>query len=573
MISIKIGAVNNMIRITRNFLGFFLKISIVPLVLISFPAIFPVPDMSLTSTFLGMVLILIGALGMVHADLMILRFGGGDLHLTTQCRRLVDVGFFARTRHPFFWFYSIYQYGILLFMLGFHPLLLLLSMVSSVIFLLWLIQVQEKFLHKHLGERYLQYRSTTPAWYWKLKIEENLKVGFWPQLIWFFGMVGVRFWYRLKVEGQENIPHDRPFIIVANHECYLDPFLFGIFIPYEIKFVTTADVFTTPLMRFLLKGTGSFPMRRHRQDLKSIRTMIRMVNKGQIVCIFPEGGRSTYGAPLPILKETLKLIQKCRVPILPVHLDGAYEIWPRWAPNRRHGRVKTVIGPIIPVEAQTDLVELEKHISGGIFAESKQFRAVNSRSITRGMDNLLWACYKCRTRNAIKVKNGHSIHCESCHSEWQVSNDYRYTDVTASKTLDSIEWIQSIESDILGYPLSNDLGIELAENEVIHLSTPLTRYDNEEGVSKEGDLRLLLSSERLILAKAGAEATSWSFDVITIFTMDYYNAVSIGVGGLRHTFKLPADEISLKWQTYFDRLQKNFLESNSARENPTRRQL
>ena len=501
---------------------------------------------------------------MAHADLMILRFGDGDLHLTTKCRRLVDVGVYARTRHPYFWFYSIYQYGILLFTLGYDPWILGLSLGSSILYLIWLRFVQETFLTRSLGESYRKYQEVTPAWYWRISLEENLKVGFWPQLIWIVGMFGVRSWYGIKVEGRENVPHDRPFLIVANHECYLDPFLFGIFLPYEIKFVTTADVFTTPLTRFLLKGTGSFPMRRHRQDLKSIRTMIRMVNKGQIVCIFPEGGRSTHGAPLPILKETLKLIQKCRVPILPVHLDGAYEIWPRWAPNRRRGKVRTVINPIIPVEAQGDLEELEGHIRAGIFSENKQFRKVNSKAIANGMENLLWACYKCRKRNSIKVLSGLTVGCTNCDTEWQVSADYLFTDKSELKTLDSIEWIQDIESDILNHSLNNEFNLDLEADEEIQLSTTILRYDSEAGDTKDGDLQLILTSQRMILAESHKEIASWSLGVITIFTMDYFNAVSIGVSGIRHTFKLPQDEISLKWQTYFDILKEKIIQQDPA---------
>jgi len=544
----------NRLRILRNFFGWVFKISIIPYVLYISPELFIHHTSAPLSAFFGVLCILFGLYGMLVSDLLILRFGDGNLHLSIKSRRLVDVGFYARTRHPFFWFFSIYQYGVLLIFFGFSWLILILSLCSSLFYLLWLLLVQESLLTRSLGNRYLQYKNNTPFWHWKIKLAENLRVGFRPQLVWLMGMLVIRFWYKINIEGSKNIPHDRPFLIVANHESYIDPFLFGIFVPFEIKFVTTADVFTTPLMRFLLKGTGGFPMRRHRQDLKSIRTMIRMIGKGQVVCIFPEGGRSTDGSPLPILKETLKLIQHCKVPILPVHLDGAYEIWPRWAPNRRRGSITASFKPIIAVADQHDLGELEIRIAANIFAEPKIFRAVRSHSIARGMNHLLWACYKCHTRNSIEVVSGHTIRCQHCAEEWQVSNDYHFTAQAESKSLTSIQWIDLIKADILNYPLKLDLPMTLDSNEQIHLQSPLLQYIVEEDTIETKDLNLILSNQRIILLQEQALLQSWPLSSITIFTMDYFNAVSIGVGGVRHSFKLPASEITLKWQTYFDTL-------------------
>ncbi len=556
-------AVKIMLKILRNFFGLALKLTIIPCLLLLSPDLLPDQVTGPLSSIVGAFLILVGLHGMMISDLLILRFGDGNVHFPKKSTRLVDVGFYARTRHPFFWFFSIYQYGILLIFFGFNWLVLCFSICISMTYLLWLRMAQEPRLSQSLGESYRQYKRNTPFWHWKMKVADNLKVGFRPQLVWLLGMLVIRPWYRIKIEGFENIPRDRPFLIVSNHECYLDPFLFAIFLPYEIKFVTTADVFTTPLMRFLLKGTGSFPMRRHKQDLKSIRTMIRMINKGQVVCIFPEGGRSIDGSPLPILNETLKLIQRCNVPILPVHLDGAYEIWPRWAPNRRRGKITTSFKPMIPVEAQKDLGILESHIKAEIFMENKTFRSVHNGAITKGMNHLLWACYKCHTRNSIEVTSGKTVRCKSCQTEWQVSNDYAFTASGDSQSLTSMDWIKQIEADILNYPLSLELPFALDIDEKAHLFTSVLRYDNEEKVLEGNDMNLILSNQRVILSNRHALMQSWSLANITIFTMDYFNAVSIGVGGVRHAFKLPPHEITLKWQTYFDTLKAKFEFSSS----------
>ncbi len=66
-----------------------------------------------------------------------------------------------------------------------------------------------------------------------------------------------------------------------------------------------------------------------------------------------------------------------------------------------------------------------------------------------------------------------------------------------------------------------------------------------------------MSDKRLILAQNDIIISAWTREEITIFTMDYHNAVSIGVGGIRHSFILPIGEITLKWQIYFDEIKAN----------------
>ncbi len=537
-----------------NLFGLLIKLGALPVLLANIPEISSGSIQSPSLLGIDWLLIIIGFLGILFSDLLILRFGYANLYFSTKTTRLVDVGFYARNRHPSFWFSSSYYLGVLLHHSGWNGFTLLFWICLNVVGIVFLLTVQEKKLVRSFGKQYLLYKELTPFMVWKTHIAKNRSIKLLPQLIWLFGTLVLRNLYKIKTRGTEHIPHEKKFLVVANHESFLDPFLFGIFIPFEIKYVTTADVFTTPLFRFFLDGFGTFPMRRHRQDLKSIRTMIRMINNGQVVCIFPEGGRSIDGSPLPILKETLKLIQHCKVPILPVHLDGAYEIWPRWAPNRRRGHVTTTFKPIIPVKDQADLTVLEEHIRGAIFSSHKSFSHVKTHTITDGLDNFLWACSKCQARNSIEVTSGNTIKCQECETHWDVASDYTLTEVDSSISHTSISWIKIITADILKHPLTLDDSPALQTNESAFLHTLINQYVNDANGERISDLTLTLTNQRMILSNQAKIIDSWSLDNITIFTMDYNNAVSIGVGGIRHTFVLPENEITLKWQTYFDTL-------------------
>jgi 1-acyl-sn-glycerol-3-phosphate acyltransferase len=540
--------VNNL----RNIFGFLLKTAALPLAL--HLANFNKSEFGvdfLSASFSWSMLI-IGFLGMLYSDLLILRFGEANAHLCKARTRLVELGVYARNRHPFFWSLSVYHLGILILNYGLDPLVLPVWLGLILVSALYLLTIQESNLSKTFGKRYAEYKQNTPFWHWKFALHENQQLRLLPQLIWVVGRLFVQNWYKIKVTGQAHIPHDKPFLIVANHESYLDPFLFGIFIPFETRFVTTADVFTTPIMRFLLKGIGTFPMRRHRQDLKSIRTMIRMVNKGEIVGIFPEGGRSIDGSPLPILTETLKLIQRCKVPILPVHLDGAYEIWPRWDSRRRHGEVSVTINPIIGLDAQVDLNILEERIQRSIFAQPKVFRPVKSKAITRGIQDLLWACVECQSRGTILPKSGTEIICSHCNTTWTMETDYTLVNQNSMAAHTLISWIDDIGKSVLSSPITDLVELHLLPEENVFLKSSLNKYSDETGVETSIDLELVLTNNRVVLFKNTGIFQSWNLDEITICTQDYYNSISIGVAGVRHKFFLPSDEASLKWLTYYE---------------------
>jgi len=544
----------NHIRTLKNFLGLFLKIAALPVAIAILGEHLPLAEVEGIPLVFSMAFIIVGIIGLLVADILLMRFGDGNVHLSNSGTRLVDVGFYARTRHPFFWFLSLYQLGILISHLGISLLSISIWLILTVFGIGYLSILQERQLFRSFGDKYRDYQETTPLYHWKIKIAQNRSVKLLPQLIWIFGMLFLRNWYKIQVSGIEHIPHEKPFILVANHESYLDPFLFAIFLPFELKFVTTADVFTSPLMRFLLGGIGTFPMRRHRQDLKSIRTMIRMIKSGQVVGIFPEGGRSIDGTPLPILNETLKLIQHSKVPILPVHLDGAYEIWPRWAEKRRRGQVSASFKPVIPVEDQADLEHLKSNLETAIFSPEKEYRAVKSRSIANGLETFLWACPECDARNSIAFASSSSIRCGQCESLWTVTNNYTLINNRTSKSLSLHEWIQDISDRALDKPISLTQDLGLAPGERAYQTTTIDGYKSEDGVDLTDYLSLTITDKRFLLFQKDQEVKSWPLDSITIFTLDYYNAVSIGVGGIRHTFFLPANEIGLKWQTYFEKL-------------------
>jgi len=136
--------------------------------------------------------------------------------------------------------------------------------------------------------------------------------------------------FRLKVTGQENIPQDGPFIIVANHSSLLDPVILGVSIKPKIIFVAAAYLFEIRWLGYLLRKANSIPVQRE-NDIKAIKQSLKILQQGGVLGIFPEGGIDRQKNNLPVRAGAAYLATKVGVPIVPIKIKGADKVLPRGA--------------------------------------------------------------------------------------------------------------------------------------------------------------------------------------------------------------------------------------------------
>jgi len=139
--------------------------------------------------------------------------------------------------------------------------------------------------------------------------------------------------FRLKVTGQENIPQDGPFIIVSNHSSLLDPIILGISIKPKIIFIGAAYLFKIGGLGYMLRKFNSIPIYRENNtnNIKSIKQALKILQRGGVLGIFPEGGIDRQKNNLPIRAGAAYLATKVGVPIIPIKIKGADKVLPRGA--------------------------------------------------------------------------------------------------------------------------------------------------------------------------------------------------------------------------------------------------
>jgi len=141
-------------------------------------------------------------------------------------------------------------------------------------------------------------------------------------------------WLLIKeVRGLENIPKG-PFILVSNHVSYLDTIINGcLCVPRRFHFIGQIDGWKG-IMKLLIRAlyfvAGVIPLNRQSDESreKTLKEAIKVLKKGNILVLYPEGRRSASGLLQEGKLGTAKIFLKTGVPILPAGLKGTFELLP-----------------------------------------------------------------------------------------------------------------------------------------------------------------------------------------------------------------------------------------------------
>jgi 1-acyl-sn-glycerol-3-phosphate acyltransferase len=106
----------------------------------------------------------------------------------------------------------------------------------------------------------------------------------------------IKWVYRLRAEGVENVPKEGGFVLAANHVSNFDPWPLGVpLFPHRyLRFMAKAELFWWPLGPLIRSG-GAFKVRRGEGDVEAIKQAIELVREGHAVVMFPHGTRQRKG--------------------------------------------------------------------------------------------------------------------------------------------------------------------------------------------------------------------------------------------------------------------------------------
>jgi 1-acyl-sn-glycerol-3-phosphate acyltransferase len=159
---------------------------------------------------------------------------------------------------------------------------------------------------------------------------------------------------KLEVDGLDNLPKDGGVVVAANHLTSFDIFPLQIALPRPIFYMGKAELFKNPLVHFLFRNMGAFPVYRGERDEWAIAHAQQVLEAGQVLGMFPEGTRS-HGHGLRVAKTgAARLAIATNSPVVPVAVDGSQRFFRRF-PHR----TRVMVRICEPVHPEPDEMPLE----------------------------------------------------------------------------------------------------------------------------------------------------------------------------------------------------------------------
>ncbi len=144
----------------------------------------------------------------------------------------------------------------------------------------------------------------------------------------FMAWIGTNLIYKLRVRGLENIPAEGPALLVCNHISYMDPPILGGAVPRPVVFVMYHRIFKNPLLSWMFRSARAIPIASSKEDPelleRAFERIDEMLEKGEVVGIFPEGRLTPDGSIQPFRPGVERILARRQVPVVPIAICGLW---------------------------------------------------------------------------------------------------------------------------------------------------------------------------------------------------------------------------------------------------------
>ena len=129
--------------------------------------------------------------------------------------------------------------------------------------------------------------------------------------------------YRTRAIGVENVPKTGSLILAPNHFSQMDHFFTGVYLRRQVRFMAKSQLFGPPVLTYIYKHGGVFPIRRGHKDEEAFKTAFTILDRGEMLLIYIEGGRSRSGELGEPKRGVGQLALESGAPVVPVAIHGS----------------------------------------------------------------------------------------------------------------------------------------------------------------------------------------------------------------------------------------------------------
>ena len=180
---------------------------------------------------------------------------------------------------------------------------------------------------------------------------------YWPAVIWSKFMIRI-FLLPIKVEGLENLEPNKPYVFVANHQGSWDVFVMFGYLGRNFKWMMKDSLRKMPFVGRGCYDTGHIFVNRESPQKEIFVKAIKILRSGTSLGIFAEGTRTRTGRLGEFKKGAFAIADIAQVPVVPIAIEGSYELLPpkakfmNWTPLKL-----TIMKPLEPIGKGKENVE------------------------------------------------------------------------------------------------------------------------------------------------------------------------------------------------------------------------
>jgi 1-acyl-sn-glycerol-3-phosphate acyltransferase len=138
--------------------------------------------------------------------------------------------------------------------------------------------------------------------------------------------------WRTRAIGVKNVPRTGPLILAPNHFSQMDHFFTGLYLRRRIRFMAKSQIFGPPVLTYVFKHGGVFPVRRGHHDEEAFKTIFTLLEQEEMLLVYAEGGRSRSGEMGRPKAGIGRMALESGAPVVPVAIHGSASVrrWKRF---------------------------------------------------------------------------------------------------------------------------------------------------------------------------------------------------------------------------------------------------
>ncbi len=149
--------------------------------------------------------------------------------------------------------------------------------------------------------------------------------------------------YRCRASGSHHLPSDGPAIVITNHHSNVDPVVVGMIFDRPLRYMAKKELFRWRPLAWLITTLGAFPIDRGAGDREALRTSLDVLERGEVLLMFPEGTRFCDREVHPFLPGVGMIALRSGAPVVPMAMEGTQRMMRDGRP--RLPTLRAVVGP------------------------------------------------------------------------------------------------------------------------------------------------------------------------------------------------------------------------------------